>query len=403
MTGSFCVYPFTSEHSETEELLRKVNVSPEGIDIMKNRFDRSSFMVKNISTPGANALKQHILAAGGEAAISRNSINCSDEKTDIFLSLRTDKLYEVCEKLMSQCWKLPAVANLIMKNISGSSAPWFDSSLPCAVGHKPAVMGVINVTPDSFSDGGLYNTIEKAVSRASDMISAGVDMIDIGGESTRPGAVEVGEEEELKRVIPVIKEIHSSFPDILLSVDTTKPSVASEALESGASVINDISGLSKSSVLAEIASANDAFIILMHMKGVPRTMQKEPLYSDVIGEIASFLDRSVEAALSCGVDEKRICIDPGIGFGKTTAHNLTILKHLDSLLFRNLPLLVGASRKSFIGKIIGEESASKRLAGTISAHMTAMERGAAIIRVHDVEEALHSRDMFVSVKEASCS
>ncbi|MFO7735302.1 MAG: dihydropteroate synthase, partial [bacterium] len=328
MTGNLCVYPFTSEYSETAELLRRIDVSPEGIDIMKKRFVQKSFMVKNISTPGANALKQHVLSAGGEAAISRKSINCSDEKTDVFLSLRTDKLYEVCEKLRSQCWKLPVVADVIMKNISGSFAPWFDSLMPCAAGHRPAVMGVINVTPDSFSDGGLYNTVEKAVSRASDMISAGADIVDIGGESTRPGAAEVGEEEELRRVIPVIKEIRRSFPDVILSVDTTKASVASEAVEAGVSIINDISGLSKNSIIAEIASANDSFIILMHMKGTPRTMQNKPVYSDVIGDIVSSLERSVETALSCGLDEKRICIDPGIGFGKTTSHNLTILKHL---------------------------------------------------------------------------
>jgi len=247
-------------------------------------------------------------------------------------------------------------------------------------------MGVLNVTPDSFSDGGRFFDYDRAVARALEMAREGADIIDIGGESTRPGSAGVSAAEELKRVLPVVEAV-AAKAGIPVSIDTRKSEVAEEALKAGASVVNDVSGLRHDSGMADVAVKYGASIIVMHMKGAPENMQSNPAYTDLIGEITGFLKESIEIAKRAGVAEEDIIIDPGIGFGKTVEHNLTILNRLGEFKVLKRPICVGVSRKSFIGKLLNGAPADARLSGTLAAAVIAIMKGADILRVHDVKEA----------------
>ena len=250
-------------------------------------------------------------------------------------------------------------------------------------GERTWIMGILNVTPDSFSDGGRYLDAKCAIDYAHQMIEDGADIIDIGGESSRPGALPVSTDEELTRVLPVIEALVNGT-DALISIDTYKPVVARNALQAGAHIVNDITALGDADMAAVVA-AMDAGLILMHMKGVPRTMQRSPVYQDLIPEILTFLRQRVDKAQREGVCPDRIIIDPGIGFGKTTEHNLKILRSLD--LFRSLdkPILIGTSRKAFIGKILNLPNPDDRLEGTAATVTWAIAHGADVVRVHDVK------------------
>lgn len=255
----------------------------------------------------------------------------------------------------------------------------------------PQIMGILNVTPDSFSDGGCYFQRDKAIEQAHAMLEDGVDIIDIGGESTRPGAAMVTTKEEIERVIPVIGAIRSS--SVALSIDTSKPEVMFAAVEAGASIINDVNALRAKGALEAAAELNVP-VCLMHMQGTPGTMQQSPQYGHVVEEIKQFLGDRIDAALSAGIAEDNIIIDPGFGFGKTCQHNLTLLKHLADFLSLNKPLLVGLSRKRFLGDITGKTT-PERMPASITAAMIAAQRGAHILRVHDVAE---TRDMLNVLK-----
>jgi len=255
-----------------------------------------------------------------------------------------------------------------------------NSFLP--VSRKVCIMGILNITPDSFSDGGRYIDARVARDKALEMISNGADIIDIGGESSRSGSREITPEEEKERVIPVIKALKDV--KVPLSIDTWKADVAQAALEEGVSVINDITALGGDADMASIAAKYDAGLILMHMKGMPRDMQDDPQYKDIMKEICSYLSESIKKAEDAGLNPDNIGVDPGIGFGKTLEHNLTILNELDKLDKLGKVILVGPSRKSFIGTVTGKDTRD-RLSGTIAASMFAIMKGAGIIRVHDVD------------------
>jgi len=248
---------------------------------------------------------------------------------------------------------------------------------------RPYIMGILNVTPDSFSDGGHYLTINSSVECARRMAEEGADIIDIGGESSRPGAEPVPLEVELERVIPVIKKLSDKI-DILISIDTYKAKVAKEALKAGASIINDISGLRFDPMMAKIAAEAGCPVIIMHMKGTPRDMQRRPAYKDVVKEITAFFKERIAFAAENGIKKNRIIIDPGIGFGKTVRHNLEIIKRLKEFRKLGVPILIGPSRKSFIGRILNEP-VDKRLEGTAAVVAISIANGANIVRVHDVK------------------
>ena len=246
-------------------------------------------------------------------------------------------------------------------------------------------MGVLNVTPDSFSDGGEFFSAEKAVEHGLQMAADGAQIIDIGGESTRPGAEPVSIAEELRRVIPVIENLRREI-DIFISIDTSKSEVASAALEAGASIVNDVTGgRGDKEMMALVAKRNAGFVI-MHMQGEPRTMQVDPHYADVVSEVADFFRQQYARALDCGIDPMAIAFDPGIGFGKTLSHNLELLKNLERLRLNDRPMVVGVSRKSFLGKLIGSSTVTDRLSPTVALTSLLRARGADVFRVHDVRE-----------------
>jgi dihydropteroate synthase len=256
--------------------------------------------------------------------------------------------------------------------------PAIDELLP-----RPSVMGVVNVTPDSFSDGGLFLHPQAAIAEARGMLDEGAAIVDLGGESTRPGSEGVSVDEELPRVEPVL----AALADVPVSIDTSKAAVARHALEAGAVLVNDVTALRGDPELAGVVADSDACLCLMHMLGEPRTMQEDPRYEDVVSEVKAFLEERLEFATEAGIDEERICLDPGIGFGKTVQHNLELLARLGEIVALGRPVLVGASRKRFLGRLLGDAEA---LTGPVSAGVAvavlAYERGATIFRVHDVRE-----------------
>ncbi|MGL6258395.1 dihydropteroate synthase [Vibrio sp. WXL210] len=263
---------------------------------------------------------------------------------------------------------------------------------------SPRVMGILNVTPDSFSDGGQYNSLESALAQTKAMIDAGVSIIDIGGESTRPGAPDVMLEEELARVIPAIKAIRQSYPDIWISIDTSKAEVMRQALESGADLINDVRALQEPGALA-VAAEYQVPVCLMHMQGQPRTMQHNPEYHDLLQDVSEFLNERVAACEQAGLGKDKLILDPGFGFGKTLEHNYQLLDQLECFHQLGLPLLAGMSRKSMIFKLLDKAPVQSVNGSVVCATIAAM-KGAQIIRVHDVEETVEAMKIVTMLKQA---
>jgi dihydropteroate synthase len=273
-------------------------------------------------------------------------------------------------------------------------------SLP--YGERTLVMGVLNVTPDSFSDGGEFFSLDRAVAHAEQMIAEGADLIDVGGESTRPGSAFVSEEEELQRVIPVIERLAAKSP-VPISIDTTKSAVARAAIEAGAEIVNDISGLRFDPLIADEAAKAKAGLVLMHSRGTPKTMQQLPPADDIMSEVISGLRMSLAVAAERGVARDSLAIDPGIGFGKTLAQNVELIAKLDQFAaaFADFPIMIGTSRKSFIGKLLSGAPADERLHGTIASVAASVLNGAHIVRVHDVQAAVEAIKVADAVKRTS--
>ncbi|HWO69533.1 MAG TPA: dihydropteroate synthase [Actinomycetota bacterium] len=264
---------------------------------------------------------------------------------------------------------------------------WRCGARELVCGERTLVMGILNVTPDSFSDGGLFLDPDAAVARARRMVEEGADIVDVGGESTRPGSDPVPPEEERKRVLPVIEALAPEL-DVPISVDTRRAEVAAAALEAGASIVNDVTAGADPGMFAVVREAG-AGMVLMHMKGEPKTMQRDPRYDDVVAEVRGFLEARLEAAMLAGIEADRLCIDPGIGFGKTLEHNLLLLRHVDALFDLGRPVLVGPSRKSFIGALL-DLPPDQRVEGTLGAISWLAARGVHVVRVHDVREAVRA-------------
>ncbi len=271
------------------------------------------------------------------------------------------------------------------------------------IGEKTLVTGILNVTPDSFYDGGKYNDLESALNHARKMIEDGADIIDIGGESTRPGSSSVSADEEIRRVIPIIKEL-SKETQRPISIDTYKAEVADEAIKAGAQIINDISGLQADNEMARVVAANNTPLIIMHIKGHPHNFPKNPIYDKLIPEVILFFKRRIEFAVESGITRNNIIIDPGIGFGKTPKHNLEILKQLNELKCLNLPIMIGTSRKSFISNVLelseGNDlpKCNSQLIGTLVTLVIAVIKGVNIVRVHDVKESVQAIKMYGAIE-----
>jgi dihydropteroate synthase len=260
---------------------------------------------------------------------------------------------------------------------------------------RPSVMGVVNVTPDSFSDGGVNFQADDAVTAARRMLEDGAAIVDVGGESTRPGSAGVSLDEELRRVVPVLEALEGEGP---VSIDTAKAEVATRALALGAELVNDVTALRGDSELAGVVASSEAYVCLMHMQGEPRTMQHDPTYDDVAGEVAAFLEERLRFAVDAGIPEERICLDPGFGFGKTVEQNFELLRRLDEIVALGRPVLVGLSRKRSLGRILGDpEATTGPLSASLAAAVEAYERGAAIFRVHDVREHVEALTVAAAV------
>jgi len=258
---------------------------------------------------------------------------------------------------------------------------------------KPKLMGVVNVTPDSFSDGGMYLDPEAAVAHGRELVAQGAEILDVGGESTRPGAAEVSEEEELRRVLPVVEGLAGVAT---VSVDTSKLGVAEAALDAGASIVNDVTAMRRDPEIGGLCAERGVGLVLMHMLGDPRTMQVDPHYDDVVDEVKAFLAERLEVAVAAGVDEERIWLDPGIGFGKALEHNLELLRRLGELRSLGRPLVIGTSRKSFLGKI-DDSPVDRRMGGTIASSVLAAAEGADVLRVHDVAEVAQALKLAAAI------
>ena len=373
--------------NEAIQQMKKVGVDPTGVKLMAGKTLHFNLRIEGIDPRTANLLKQEMLSVGGDAALDRRGLDCSTPSTNAIL-IGTQKQFE---KLTSKLEQYPALQSLghslkeTLKNISKTHYTIRCRKRTFKLGKQTLLMGVLNVTPDSFSDGGLFLDREKAIAQGLKMVEEGADLIDIGGESTKPGSKPLGLEEELRRVIPVIEAL-AKEADVPISIDTYKSAVAKKAVEAGAQMINDISGLHFDPDLAHVASKEDVPLILMHTRGTPETMQKDVHYESLLSEILQYLRESIQRAESAGLDPGQIVIDPGIGFGKTLEDNLLIIKNLQELRILGKPILLGTSRKSFIGKILNTD-VTERLEGTLSSIAIGVLNGAHIIRCHDVLEA----------------
>ncbi len=366
---------------EVERLLIEMGCDEKGVEIMAPKSDVLLVYAKNLDPRAANIVKQEFLSSGGEAAVPWEALDLSGDKSDI-LMMGTQVHYErVKEKLKDQPFDLSVLADEIDESIkhhySKASLPWDHDGCE--------VMGILNVTPDSFYDGGEHNQVDEAVEEGIKMAENGADIIDIGGESTRPGSDRISVEEELERIVPVIEKLTEEI-EAPISVDTYKPKVAEKAVKAGASIVNDVFGLRRDGMAEKIAEL-DVPVIIMHMQGKPKDMQDGPQYEDVIGDISSFFLERAEFAKEKGVKEENIMIDPGIGFGKKLEHNLEIIDRLDEFTSLGYPVLLGASRKSFLGQIL-DKPAEERLFGSLAVAAAGVDKGASILRVHDVEETI---------------
>lgn len=365
--------------------LKRIGADPTGVTMMACKMITRCVRINSLQCRQANILKQEMLAVGGDAAVARGTVACSIDFTDVIL-IGTDKQLDLlCGKLKAQPFGLPALAFVIkelLKDISQLPSRWVTPRREFSL-KRPLIMGILNTTPDSFADGGLYNDTDRAVEHALKMEDEGADIIDIGGESTRPGASQVSADEELTRILPVIDKLSGRL-SCAISVDTWKSDVANAAISSGAEIINDISGFEFDPLMAAVASTTRAAVVLMHTRGKPHEMQHDTVYVDLISEITAGLRYSVSRALEAGVERDRIAIDPGIGFGKDVSGNLQILRRLNELKSLGLPILVGPSRKYFIGNVLGQKSAAERLHGTVATVALSVSNGASILRVHDV-------------------
>jgi len=378
----------------------KVGVDPTGMKLMKGKTLHYNLKVEGIDPRTANLLKQEMLSVGGDAALDRRGLDCSSSSTDALL-MGTEKQFE---KLFSKLEQYPDLHPFglslreILRNLSRTHYTIHCRKRTFTLGKRTLLMGVLNVTPDSFSDGGLFFDKEAAIAHGLKMVEEGADLIDIGGESTRPGSKPLGLDEELRRVIPVIESLAKEM-DVPISIDTYKSDVAKKAIEAGAQIINDITGLQLDPSLSQVAAKEDVPLVLMHIRGNPETMQKNIHYESLFSEIIQHLKDSIQRAESAGVDPEKIIIDPGIGFGKTLDDNLLILKNLQEFKILGKPLLLGTSRKSFIGKILNAD-VNERLEGTLSSIVVGVLNGAHIIRCHDVIQAKKAIAIADAVRQA---
>ena len=374
----------------------------EGIRVMGARAEFLVVRVDGVGFGDAKAVKELMLAMGADAAIEESVWTGREADTPVIITGTRRQYKDLLHALGEAGGDRAVLAEALASCLDSFGRTDFSIRLPGRTlgltPDAPLVMGILNVTPDSFSDGGEFFEAAEAADRALEMVDQGADIIDIGGESTRPESLSVAADEETARILPVLEAVAAKTA-CPLSIDTTKPEVARAALDAGATIINDTTALADDRMRA-LAAERGCPVILMHMKGTPRTMQKSPFYRDLLGEITLFLRRRIDEAVSAGVEREQIIIDPGIGFGKTAEHNLDIIRRLKVLRSLGRPILVGASRKSFLGKVTGRP-APERVVATSAANALAVASGAHILRVHDVREAKDAALVAAAIQSGS--
>ncbi len=372
--------------------MRAIGVCDGGIDAMEGKAETVVIKVTGVVVPVAHILKQQMLSLGGEAAVHQNVLTHAVESSDVLIMGTPLQINRLVERLSYQPFDVPSLGERIaeiMKAVRASGTRTLRArNFTLDLGKRVHVVGILNVTPDSFSDGGLYLHPTEATAHALTLIEEGADVIDVGGQSSRPGSEPISEEEELKRVIPVIRALADEWQGPI-SVDTYRSRVATEALDAGAAIVNDISAFSFDPGIADVVAGFGAACVLMHIQGSPLNMQEAPRYDDLMGEIAHVLNDAIRRARAAGIGSDQIVIDPGIGFGKTTKHNLAILRRLPELKVLGAPIMIGPSRKSFIGNVL-DLAVDERLEGTLAATAYAVVQGARLVRVHDVKPVVRA-------------
>jgi dihydropteroate synthase len=375
--------------------MEKIHVSPGGVRAMVGKSVSLVVKIADADVPTAHVIKQQMLSIGGDAAVAKDVLTHGVEATDVLLMGTHAQMRTLAAKLAWQPFDIPALGERIDALLdtieSRRPATFRAGDHELRVGERVHIMGILNVTPDSFSDGGRYLEKSEALERALLMVTEGADIIDVGGQSSRPGATSIPEEQEYGRVVPIVQALADEWKGPI-SVDTCRSGVAAEALKAGASIVNDITALEGDHAMASTIAEHGAGCVLMHMRGTPADMQDSPSYGDVMGEISFYLRNAIDRAERAGVPDDRIVVDPGIGFGKTSAHNLAILRHLPELEVLGKPILVGPSRKAFIGKVL-DLPVENRLEGTLATAAYAVAQGARILRVHDVAPVLRASRM----------
>lgn len=372
--------------NEAVALLKKIGVDPYGINAMATKTQSINILLSAQPCKVANILKQEMLSLGADAAVARGSVACSIDATDVLLMGTLKQITALTKKIEKQPFGLNVIAKdilALLDNINQNRHILKTSQREIVLGEKTLIMGILNVTPDSFSDGNLFFNQQKAIERCLQMVDEGADIIDIGGESTRPGAKSVPARQEIARVIPIVESLSGKI-SIPISVDTTKSPVAQATLSAGAEIINDISALGGDKKMASVVKKAQAALILMHRRGKPENMQTGNLvYDDLMEEIICYLQKGCRKAFAAGIEKDHLILDPGIGFGKTRDDNCKIIKNYGILRSLGLPLMIGTSRKSFIGQVTGG-TPSDRLEGTAATVAAAIMNGCHIVRVHDV-------------------
>lgn len=383
---------------QVEKIMQEIKVDASGIKIMAPKAMHYLVRLNSISNICANILKQDMLSLGGEVAVCRGALTGEVKKTDCLVMGNLLQLSRLAGKVSRQPFGLDKVSQHLLCALANYSRHDFIlkvGKFRLNLGKRVHLMGVLNLTQDSFSKDGLYShSLREIKSYALKMVRDGADILDIGGESSRPGAKVLSAKEEIKRIIPLIKSLVKKIK-VPVSVDTYKPEVAKAALDNGALIVNDITGL-RSAVMAKVVARYKAGLVIMHMKGMPSNMQNNPEYKSLLVEIIEYLDSAIKRAQEAGIDKEKIIVDPGIGFGKTVEHNLEILNRLSELRVLGRPILIGTSRKSFIGKILGLKP-EERLSGTISSCVLAASAGARVLRVHDVKEVKEALKIYEAI------
>jgi dihydropteroate synthase len=385
------LYVKTEEEGLKE--FKRIGASDIGSRIMVGKIFPLSLKIRGISPVAANILKQEMLARGGDVVTSRTSLTETEGKADIIIQGSVSSIKDLITKIKQQPFGLKTLSNELRVYLNRLNENKRAKELTIGkqkfnLDRDVLIMGILNVTPDSFYDGGYYFEKDKAFKRVETLVYEGADIIDVGGMSTRPGSLPVDIDDEIKRIIPVIEYINKNY-NILISADTYRSETALRAIEAGAHMINDISGLSMDKNMADVVSKNDVSLVIMHIKGTPENMQENPEYENVIDEIYDYLEDKTNTAVGSGIKPGKIIVDPGIGFGKTTEHNLRIINKVSEFKMLGYPVLIGASRKSFIGNVL-DLPVEERLEGSLAASICSVMGGANILRVHDIKETIRA-------------